>query len=257
MKNLLLLTFALLATVALNAQDIIYTTDGETIESKVSEVGKKEIRYKKFSNPQGPNYSIELSRVERVVYENGSIDKFNTVQEKKSSPFSYSPSELGNNHLLINVVDIMFQNVTIGYEHIFGDERKVGLRVPVSFSLYGNSNNDITFNSYNVFYSGLDLNFYPFGQRQASFYIGPSLRYGYSRFYYTDYQDDLYYYSTNITTDSYGSFLFNGGFTWNPVKELTLTSSLGVGSKRYFNKSPNNRNTVTTASFWFAFGYRF
>jgi hypothetical protein len=257
MKATLLSTLFALISFSVFGQDVIYTNDGETIESKVTEIGKKEVRYKKFSNQSGPNYTISTSRIDRIVYENGSIENFQEASDKKESGglFSVKPDQLGNNHIYLNVVDIIFQNVTFGYERILGDQRKVGIRIPLSFSLYGNSGNDFTFNSYNVFYSGLDFNFYPFGQRQASFYIGPSLRYGYARFFYSDYAD--FEYISTVTTDSYGSFLFNGGFTWNPVKELTITSSLGLGSKRYFRNAPNNRNTVTTASFWFAFGYRF
>lgn len=238
-------------------QDIIYTNDGETIESKVTEIGKKEVRYKKFSNQSGPNYTISTSRINRIVYENGSVENFQESSDKQESGglFSVKPDQLGNNHIYLNVVDIIFQNVTFGYERILGEQRKVGIRVPLSFSLYGNSGNNFNFNTYNVFYSGLDLNFYPFGQRQASFFIGPSLRYGYARFFYTDFFDSQSF--SSLKTDVYGSFLFNGGFTWNPVKELTITSSLGLGTRRYFRDAPNNRNTVTTASFWFAFGYRF
>jgi hypothetical protein len=68
---------------------------------------------------------------------------------------------------------------------------------------------------------------------------------------------NYYDYSSYITTGSYASLLFQGGFVWNPVKELSISSSFGLGSRRYFTSSPNNRNTVTTGSFWFAFGYRF
>lgn len=254
MKHLLIVIL-FISPAFIFGQDMIYTLKGDAIEAKVNEVGKKEIVYKKFSNIKGPDYKMNIIEINRIVYESGAVDVFNEIKSNSGSTFKVSPSDLGNNHIYLNVVDILFQNVTLGYERIVGEQRKLGIRIPVSFSLYGNSLNDIFFNSYNVFYSGVDLNFYPFGQRQASFFIGPSLRSGLARFRYEIYDD--FNYSSVITSSAYASILFQGGFTWNPVKELTITSSLGLGSRRYFDASPNNRNTVTTASFWFAFGYRF
>lgn len=238
------------------SQDRVYLLEGDVIDVKVTEIGAKELVYKKYTNPTGPDYKVKLQEIERVVYENGEIDVFNEAKSQNDSPFKVLPSELGNNIIYLNVVDILFQNITVGYERILGENRKLGIRIPVSFSLYGNNNNDILFNTYNVFYSGIDLNFYPFGQRQASFFIGPVLRSGVARFR-NDIFDEFDNFSTIVSSTSYATFLFNGGFTWNPIEELTMTSSLGVGSRRYFGNSPNGRSTVTTASFWFAFGYRF
>ena len=51
----------LLAFVAINAsaQDVIVKKDGSTILSKVLEVSSTDIKYKKFSNPDGPTYKSE------------------------------------------------------------------------------------------------------------------------------------------------------------------------------------------------------
>jgi len=254
MKNLVLL-LSLLFSSASFSQDMIYLNDGSVIESKVVEIGKKEIKYKKFKNLTGPDYKIFKDEVSKITYESGAEDVFSEAKNAKSG--TSKKLDLGNNVVYINVVDILFQNITLAYEHFIGEQKKLGLRVPVSFSLYGNSNNNFDlWNSYNVFYSGIDLNYYPLGQRQASFFIGPSLRYGMARFRYDD-VDSFGNFQSFITTGSYASVLFQSGFTWNPVKELTVTSSLGLGSRRYFTSSPSNRNTVTTASLWFAFGYRF
>ncbi len=70
-KGMALLSFLLIIT-ASNAQDIIITQSGEDIKSKVLEVGVSEIKYKKFDNPDGPNYSIEKKKVFKIAYQNGS-----------------------------------------------------------------------------------------------------------------------------------------------------------------------------------------
>lgn len=68
--------FALLFCGALSAQDVISTKDGREIEAKVLEVGTEELVYKKWSNPDGPDYHILLSEVLQVRYENGEVETY-------------------------------------------------------------------------------------------------------------------------------------------------------------------------------------
>ena len=45
----------------ISAQDVIVKKDGSTILSKVMEVGSTEVKYKKYSNLDGPLYTISKS----------------------------------------------------------------------------------------------------------------------------------------------------------------------------------------------------
>ena len=58
----------------LEAQDVIVKKDGTTILSKVLEVNEANLKYKKFKNPQGPTYSISLSEIMSVNYDNDEED---------------------------------------------------------------------------------------------------------------------------------------------------------------------------------------
>lgn len=58
------------------AQDIIVKKDGGTIQAKVIEVGKYELKYKKFDNQDGPTYTISTQELQSVNYENGTKDSF-------------------------------------------------------------------------------------------------------------------------------------------------------------------------------------
>lgn len=58
------------------AQDVILKNDNSTILSKVIEVSSTEIKYKKWSNQDGPTYSILRSEVSRINYQNGEVDEF-------------------------------------------------------------------------------------------------------------------------------------------------------------------------------------
>ncbi len=54
-----------------HAQDVIVKNDGSTITSKVTEITNSEIKYKKFSNLNGPIYTIGKNEVNYINYENG------------------------------------------------------------------------------------------------------------------------------------------------------------------------------------------
>lgn len=85
--------FILLSFVSLNvsAQDVIVKKDGSTILSKVIEVNKNDIKYKKYSNQNGPTYTIEISEIMSINYENGEKESFNnTTHEKDTKEYKQS-----------------------------------------------------------------------------------------------------------------------------------------------------------------------
>ena len=73
--------FLLLAAIDVHGQDVIVLKDGSTIISKIFEVGTNEIRYKKYSNLDGPLYSIGKADVISINYQNGEKDLFNKPNE--------------------------------------------------------------------------------------------------------------------------------------------------------------------------------
>ena len=77
MKNQIILTMLSLAALNVAAQDVVVKKDGSTILAKVLEVNRDNIKYKKFSNQNGPTYTINLSDVMSVNYENGEKEDFN------------------------------------------------------------------------------------------------------------------------------------------------------------------------------------
>lgn len=78
MKKLLLMLLLLAATHA-NAQDVIVLKDGNTVVSKILEITTTEIKYKKFSNPDGPTYTVLKSEVKGINYANGDKDVFEST----------------------------------------------------------------------------------------------------------------------------------------------------------------------------------
>lgn len=58
------------------AQDVIVCRDGEEIESKVLKISQTEVEYKKWTNQDGPSYTLDKSKVFMIKYQNGEKDVF-------------------------------------------------------------------------------------------------------------------------------------------------------------------------------------
>lgn len=76
MRNFILLMMLFASTLSASAQDVIVKKDGSTILSKVIEIGTTEVKYKKWNNPNGPNYTIPLSDIQNINFENGEMETF-------------------------------------------------------------------------------------------------------------------------------------------------------------------------------------
>lgn len=69
-----------------SAQDVILKKDNTTVLSKVLEVTNTEIKYKKWSNLDGPTYSISCSEITSINYQNGDVEKFTNNAATASTP---------------------------------------------------------------------------------------------------------------------------------------------------------------------------
>jgi hypothetical protein len=69
------------------SQDTIFMKNDEFVISKVTEILPEIVKYKKYENLNGPDYTINKSDIKRIVYQNGSVDEFNTL------PVNYQPKQ--------------------------------------------------------------------------------------------------------------------------------------------------------------------
>ena len=81
-RVIFLLLLALLPSLSISAQDIITKKDGTDIAARILEVNIDDIKYKRFSNLEGPTYTIAKSDVLIVRYENGENEVFNDVNRQ-------------------------------------------------------------------------------------------------------------------------------------------------------------------------------
>ena len=86
-KNICLTVWILLVLGTLNAQDIIITKDAGRIEAKILEVSQSEIKYRQFSNPEGPACVMAAEEVQSITYANGEVQTFDNqdIQVNKAA----------------------------------------------------------------------------------------------------------------------------------------------------------------------------
>ncbi|TPE43374.1 hypothetical protein [Pontibacter mangrovi] len=77
MRKVLLTVISVLTLLpCLQAQDLITKRTGEKVEAKVLEINSSEIKYKRFSHPEGPTYVVPKSEVLLITYEDKTSEVF-------------------------------------------------------------------------------------------------------------------------------------------------------------------------------------
>lgn len=91
-KSALLLFWALCCGIsAAVAQDLIVRTDSTRIEARVTEVSPETVRYKRFSNPDGPTYVLPVAGIDYIRYANGETDRFRQPAAPAPAPAVAAP----------------------------------------------------------------------------------------------------------------------------------------------------------------------
>ena len=99
MNKILLILFSFVCSNGL-AQDVIVKKDGSTILSKVLEVNTSDIKYKKYSNLDGPTYTILKAELLSINYKNGEKDMFDVTATTQEAKLTESLADKRNVELL-------------------------------------------------------------------------------------------------------------------------------------------------------------
>ena len=103
MRKIILSLLLCLISHSLYAQDIITFRDGNSVKAKVLEITQTEIKYKRFSNLDGPLYTINKNTVTQIQYKGGDIEEFSNEPVANSSTNSSSVASDPNAPQLIEV----------------------------------------------------------------------------------------------------------------------------------------------------------
>lgn len=76
-----------------SAQDLIVKKDGTVIRAKVTKIGTSEVEYKKWSNQDGPQYSIAVADILAINYMNGEKEMFENVSANGNVKQSTAPEQ--------------------------------------------------------------------------------------------------------------------------------------------------------------------
>ena len=178
----LLAIIALFVSVSTYAQDKIYKTDGGVLESKVKVVGVTSIVFKRFENPDGPEYTILKKEVSKIVYQNGIVDDFKG-KEGIGKPGiegdgrSKMAKKYGDNFISVTPaaytvsVDGTINDVGVGltYERLLDKRGHIGLNVPVMMCFAS----DHDFRNYTYYNSGTSVNY---SGNYHSFFFMPGIK---------------------------------------------------------------------------------
>ena len=142
MKKIIVLLL-LFSTSDVFSQDVIVKLDGTTVLSKIVEIGTTEVKYKKYTNLDGPMYTIKKSDILSINYENGEKESFGDEMNNsnKNEITEEYRLEAGTNIPLQNVRHLRAAELSKGQEVEFQVSRDVkvgGITViPFGTSVYG------------------------------------------------------------------------------------------------------------------------
>ncbi len=85
-KTILFLLMTLGCVLGVSAQDLIVKIDASQIEAKVTEISPEQIRFKKFTNLEGPTYVLPTREVHYIKFSNGETEYFNREQQIPATP---------------------------------------------------------------------------------------------------------------------------------------------------------------------------
>ncbi len=239
MAKLLVLVAIVFYSVNLFAQDTLYKTDGSRQLISIIEITQSQVRYKPYNSPDSPPFVILGKYISKIVSADGQITSFqgsrseadsvrilNTVQQVKAG--------LGQNIISLNITDVFVGMISANYEHIL-PSGKLGLKIPLSvgFNTIAGNHLDYSYYKYSpretIIGSGIDLDFYPGGQRQVSYFVGPSLQLRLFNADYGYYDPVSSFYTTINKTGSFLGFFVQNGVSFQTGSRLNLSLELGLG----------------------------
>ncbi|MCK5856913.1 MAG: hypothetical protein KAG64_05450 [Bacteroidales bacterium] len=84
MKEIMTILF-LIMTTYVYSQDTIRHISGKVVIAKVIEINKEDVKYKKYSNINGPTYLLNKKEIISITYHNGETEVFISSKKEENS----------------------------------------------------------------------------------------------------------------------------------------------------------------------------
>ena len=138
----LLLVFALVFSGTIFGQDLIILRNGDEIKAKVTEINADDISYKRESNPTGPTYKLQKSKIFFIRYASGDKDFFGKPDPVQNKPAPVQKSVAPDQFVYDSQIG------TVGCQI----KKREGVKV------YGNRGNEIYYRN-DIVYYGFDFTY--------------------------------------------------------------------------------------------------
>lgn len=265
-KHSYLAIVAVLLANAATAQDKMYKTNGDVIDAKVKSVNENVITYKRFNNPDGPDYQIKKAELSRIKYANGTEEEYN-VRMQTSSAAPRSKPKYGKNILTFSPMTLsnVGIGVGLGYERILDKDGKFAFVLPISY-FYNNLSGDYDPYPYNGGNSSQAINFlavapgikiYPTGFGVVRYGIGASLAFGTGTTRSYEY-NPLTGYNSYVSNDRFVmGFMVNNSLNINPTPKVYLGLEMGMGTTYVNQVNGIEGNVAFLVQFGIKGGFRF
>ncbi len=250
MIKIILFILILFSAPVVYAQDTLYIKGQLPVAAKITEVSEDAVRYKKFTNPDGPVYVIRKKSIFRIVYQNGEIDSLSNkvltvpvMKVKNAQPFKWAKGKFTASVL---VTDFLFEMATINVERTFlNDHLSISVPLSIGFNYEGKDTNIINYDSdffgfralkrghYNemkTFSTGINFLAYPFKEGEVNYFAGVS--FGFGQFNYwvewvSNYPTPKLNYKKFV--QDYYSIMIKNGIKLNPSRHLSIFLNLAMG----------------------------
>jgi hypothetical protein len=266
MKKLkLILLFLVIYSVSGYSQDLLRTAK-DTIRCKVFEIGLNEIKYKPFSNPDGPLIVIQKSDVIEITYENGTKyfnapDPYNANKEVQIRDKSHA--------IKFEFFSPLSNKLTFGYETMI----KVGTNLEFKAGLIGSGTHKNTDNASGVFIkAGIKFlttptyvqNGLQYSHQLKGFYIKPEIifnTYTADHEFYNSQSTSLFYnYGASIDRVRYTNYGLNIVFGKQYILGNILTldyyagAGYGIQSRSYNTNLYSDQNPTVNYAYSHIYG---
>ncbi|XZF15912.1 hypothetical protein ACTHGU_07225 [Chitinophagaceae bacterium MMS25-I14] len=281
LKKTLLAALLIFTGTAVNAQDKIIKKNGDVINARVKEIGMRTVTYKRYDNPDGPDFVINRNEIDLVRFENGTEEHMTrNFRERHGIRADYKDRNgqtYGRN--ILSLAPVQFTNTSVmgvglHYERILDKRGIFSLYVPLAYSFKNSSYYDYNvYNSVNeqrsAFWAYPGVKFYPTGSnRKVSYAAGACFAIGAGNVPVrrSVYDPNTQTYITERTNKDFFQMgvMVNSSLNIQPTPHVYLGVELGLGipyiqndnSDSYDNRS-FNYSDEPLVQFNFKIGYRF
>lgn len=202
----------------IKAQDVIITTDNDTLNAKVMKITESVTSYKLESYLDGPTYELSNGRIDKILYSNGEEFSFDNgtpqgapIYDKYKNSIEFVASEL------------TLLRGSLAYSRFISKH----LEVRAAASILINTGN---YPDYFQNYGDLQLNFHPMSFRKVDYYIGVRGRMGNTKryYYYPYYYNGYQYYESSYYNKVAGTVGLINGMKINFTQRFALNTAFSL-----------------------------